>query len=78
MANSLLAVVTLVGGFNIMVRPYLGSTYNAAMELIPRLLLGAILINGASFWGQLAIDVNNALCSVFRVGPPSTTRFGGR
>ncbi len=69
-ANGLLAVVALVGGFNVMVRPYLGSTYHAAMELLPRLLLGVILINGASFWGQLAIDVNNALCGAFGAGPP--------
>jgi Conjugal transfer protein TrbL len=69
-ANGLLVVVTLVGGFNVMVRPYLGSTYHAAMELLPRLLLGVILINGAPFWGQLAIDVNNALCGVFGAGPP--------
>ena len=46
-ANALLVVVTLVGGFNVTARPYLGSTYHAAMALIPQLLLGAILINGA-------------------------------
>jgi Conjugal transfer protein TrbL len=71
-ANGLLAVVALVGGFNVMVRPYLGSTYHSAMELVPRLLLGVILINGASFWGRLAIDVNNALCGAFGGGPPPT------
>jgi len=71
-ANGLLAVVTLIGGFNVMIRPYLGSTYHTAMELLPRLLLGVILINGASFWGQLAVDVNNALCGAFGSGPPPT------
>src|SRR5262249_7318876 len=71
-ANGLLAVITLFGGFNVMVRPYLGSTYHSAMELLPRLLLGAILITTAGTWTQLAIDVNNAACSVFGGGPPPT------
>ena len=71
-ADGLLAVITLVGGFNVMVRPYMGSTYHGAMELLPRLLLGGILINTATWWGQLAIDVNNAACGVFGAGPPAT------
>src|SRR5438093_9598887 len=71
-ANGLLVAVTLVGGFNVMVRPYMGSTYHGAMELLPRLLLGGILINTATWWGQLAIDVNNAACGVFGGGPPAT------
>ena len=43
LANGLLAVVTLIGGFNVMFRPYLGSSYAGALELGPRLLLGAVL-----------------------------------
>jgi hypothetical protein len=63
-------VVVLVGGFNVMFRPYLGSSYASALELLPRFLLGGILINTASWWTQLSIDVNNALCGVFGAGPP--------
>ncbi len=70
LANGLLAVVMLVGGFNVMLRPYLGSSYARALELLPRLLLGAILVNTASGWGQMAIDVNNAACAAFGAGPP--------
>src|SRR4051794_23916761 len=70
LANGLLAVVTLVGGFNVMLRPYLGSSYASALELVPRLLLGVILVNTAGRWVQLAIDVNNAFCAVFGAGPP--------
>jgi hypothetical protein len=33
--------------------------------VLPRLLLGAILINTAAWWCRLAIDVNNAACGVF-------------
>jgi hypothetical protein len=33
-----------------MFRPYLGSSYASALELLPRFLLGAILINTASWW----------------------------
>jgi hypothetical protein len=70
LANGLLVVVTLIGGFNVMFRPYLGSSYAGALELVPRLLLGAVLANTASWWGKLAIDVNNAACGVFGAGPP--------
>jgi hypothetical protein len=61
-ANAALALVVLWGGFNIVVRDHLGSPYRAAMELFPRLALGALLANTSLLWGQLAIDANNALC----------------
>jgi len=70
LANGLLAVVTLVTGFNLMLRPYFGSTYAGVVEILPRLLPGGILINTAAWWCQLAIDVNNAACGVFGDGPP--------
>jgi hypothetical protein len=65
LANGLLAVVVLVGGYNVMLRPYMGSTYAGTRELLPRLLLGGILINTAGWWCRLAIDANNAACGVF-------------
>ncbi len=69
LADGLLAVVVLVSGYNVMLRPYMGATYAGALEFVPRLLLGAILINTAAWWCRLAIDANNAACSVF--GAPS-------
>ncbi|MBV9602308.1 MAG: hypothetical protein JOZ87_36390 [Chloroflexi bacterium] len=69
LADGLLAVVVLVSGYNVMLRPHMGATYVGARELLPRLLLGAILINTAAWWCRLAIDVNNAVCGVF--GAPS-------
>ena len=36
LADGLLAVVVLVSGYNIMVRPYLGSTYAGVAEFLPR------------------------------------------
>ena len=63
-AFGLLAVVVLVSGFNVLFRPALGSTYHGAMELLPRLALGGILIFSSSWWCQLAIDTNNALCGL--------------
>ncbi len=69
LADGLLAVVVLVSGYNVMLRPYMGATYAGALEFLPRLLLGGILINTAAWWGRLAIDVNNAACGVF--GAPS-------
>ncbi|MGI9149251.1 MAG: conjugal transfer protein TrbL family protein [Chloroflexota bacterium] len=65
LADGLLAVVVLVGGFNVMLRPYMGSTYAGVVAFLPRLLLGGILINTAAWWCRLAIDANNAACGVF-------------
>ena len=70
LANGVLGVVVMVAGYNVIFRPYLGSSYAGARELLPRLLLGGILVNTASWWTQLAIDVNNALCAFFGAGPP--------
>ena len=72
LANGLLAVVMLVSGYNVLLRPYLGSAYPGALEFVPRLLLGGILVNTASWWTTLAIDVNNAACAFFGAGPPPT------
>jgi hypothetical protein len=60
--NAALALVALWGGFNLMVREQIGAPYHEAMELFPRLALGALLLNTSLSWGQLAIDANNALC----------------
>ena len=35
LANGLLAVITLVGGFNVLLRPYLGSSYAARWRCCP-------------------------------------------
>ncbi|HZU12193.1 MAG TPA: conjugal transfer protein TrbL family protein [Chloroflexota bacterium] len=61
-ADAALVLVALLAGFNVMARQHLGSPYHEAMEVIPRLILGALLVNTSLSWGQLAIDVNNALC----------------
>src|SRR5262249_9680467 len=70
LANGLLAVVLLVGGFNVIFRPYLGSTYHSARELTSRFVLGAVLINTAAWWGRFCHDVNNAAAGVFGAGTP--------
>ena len=44
------------------VRDQIGSPYHEAMELVPRLVIGALLANTSLSWAQLAIDANNALC----------------
>jgi hypothetical protein len=65
LADGLLGVVTLVSGYNVMLRPYLGFSNSGAREVLPRLVLGAILTNTATWWCRLAIDVNNAMCGAF-------------
>ena len=61
-ADAALVLVALFAGFNVMARQHLGSPYHDAMEVLPRLILGALLVNTSLSWGQLAIDLNNALC----------------
>jgi len=61
-ANAALVLVVLWGGFNLIVRDQLGTPYHDAMELFPRVVLGALLANTSLWWAQLAIDANNALC----------------
>ncbi|MHB1131009.1 MAG: conjugal transfer protein TrbL family protein [Chloroflexota bacterium] len=61
-ANAALALAVLWGGFNLIFREQIGSPYHEAMELLPRLVLGAVLVNTSLLWGQLAIDLNNAFC----------------
>ncbi|MGD9893047.1 MAG: conjugal transfer protein TrbL family protein [Dehalococcoidia bacterium] len=61
-ANAGLALVALWGGFNLIVREHLGSPYHEAMELFPRLVVGALLVNTSLAWGQLVIDASNTLC----------------
>jgi hypothetical protein len=68
-ANAGLAVVTVWGGVNLMVKPQMRAPYHGALELLPRLLLSAILINTSLAWGQFVIDLNNALCQA--IGPAS-------
>ena len=65
LADGLLGVAVLVSGYNVMLRPYMGLSSSGAREVLPRLLLGAILINTAAWWCKLAIDANNAMCGVF-------------
>lgn len=61
-ANAALVLVVLGGGFGLIVSEQTNSPYHEAMELFPRLILGALLVNTSISWAQLAIDLNNALC----------------
>lgn len=62
-ANLALVFVVLGGGFGLIVSEHTNTPYHEAMELIPRLILGALLVNTSLSWAQLTIDLNNALCS---------------
>jgi hypothetical protein len=64
-ANGTLVLVALWGGFTIMTRQQLSGTYAETGELVSRLVLGALLANTSLWWGQLAVDANNALCLAF-------------
>jgi len=60
-ADAALAVVAMWGGISLVARQQLGSPYHEAMELFPRIAIGALLANTSLAWGQVAIDANNAL-----------------
>lgn len=66
-ANAALALAALWGGITVIVHTQTGSPYHDVVELLPRLVLGALLANTSLAWGQLAIDLNNALCDA--LGP---------
>jgi TrbL/VirB6 plasmid conjugal transfer protein len=61
-ANAGLALVAAVGGLSLMLNPHIRAPYHGALELVPRLLLGGLLVNTSLDWGHLVIDLNNALC----------------
>jgi TrbL/VirB6 plasmid conjugal transfer protein len=57
-----LAAIAAIGGINIIIHPHIRAPYHGALELVPRVLLGAILVNFSLSWGRFAIDFNNAIC----------------
>lgn len=60
-ALAALAVVVLLGGYNIMVRMHLGLPYHTLMEFVPRLALGAVgAVTSVAVIGGL-IDLVNGL-----------------
>jgi TrbL/VirB6 plasmid conjugal transfer protein len=61
-ANGALAVVTVWGGVNVMVQSQVRAPYHGALELLPRLVLSAILVNTSLYWGRFVIELNNLLC----------------
>jgi hypothetical protein len=44
------------------INPHVRAPYHGALELLPRLMLGGLLVNTSLGWGRFVIDLNNALC----------------
>ena len=77
-ANAALAIIATVGALNGILRPHLGFRYHSLSEFVPRLLVGAILVNTALWWVQFAIDINNALAaSIGNATPPNWNGLNG-
>lgn len=77
-ANAGLAAVAAWGGINAMIGRHVRAPYNGVLEVFPRLVLSAILINTSLAWGHFVIDLNNALCgSVGSAGIPAWSAAGG-
>jgi hypothetical protein len=78
MANAALAVIAIFGALNSVLRPHLGFRYYSLSAFVPRLVVGAILVNTALWWVQFAIDVNNAMAaSVGDATPPNWNTLNG-
>jgi hypothetical protein len=63
-ADAGLGAVVVWAGINVMIRPHLRAPYQGALEVLPRIVLCAVLVNTSLYWGQFVIDLNNALCGV--------------
>lgn len=63
-ADAALALVAMWGGFQIMAGRHTATPYHEALELLPRLAVGAALVNTSLFWGQAAIELGNGLCGL--------------
>ena len=77
-ANAALALIATVGALNTLMQPHFGLRYHSLSAFVPRLLVGAILVNTALWWCQFAIDVNNALAaSIIDAAPPNWNALNG-
>ena len=59
--NAALAVIVMLGGFNIILKEHTRSPYHEAMELLPRVILAVLAANLTIEFARLLIDVNNAI-----------------
>lgn len=57
-----LAAIAAIAGINVIIRPHLRAPYHGALEVLPRLFLGAALVNTSLYWCRFLIDLNNAVC----------------
>ena len=74
-ADGALALILMVGGYNVMLRRSLGERYEGALALLPRVLVGALLANLSMWWAGAAIDAENALCAAVGGQLPDARRF---
>ncbi len=71
LVNVALAVIVMWGGFNVMVKEHTRSPYHEVMELLPRVILGALAANLTLEFARFLIDANNAFsAAVGQVGLP--------
>ena len=71
LVNVALAVIVMWGGFNVMVKEHTRSPYHEVMELLPRVILGALAANLTLELARFLIDGNNAIAgAVGQVGLP--------
>lgn len=63
-----LAAITAIAGINVIIRPHIRAPYHGALEVLPRLIIGAALVNTSLYWGRLLIDLNNEVCRLIMGG----------
>lgn len=60
-ANAGLVLTVLWLGITMVIGRQTGAPYHEAMEIVPRVALGALFVNTAEQWSRLGIEANNAL-----------------
>lgn len=63
-ADAALALIAVWAGYNSIARDAIGARYHDAMQMLPRIALGALAVNLSLLFSQTLIDTNNALCGV--------------
>lgn len=63
-ADALLVLIVIWAGYTIMAGGVFGPLYQQAQHLLPRIVLGALVVNLSEWFAHTLIDFNNALCTL--------------
>src|SRR5690606_34954705 len=67
-ANAMLAIIVMWGGFNVVLKQHMRSPYDGLMELLPRVILAALAVNLSLEIARVLIELNNAFAGAVSEG----------